>query len=92
MEKKDEQLWLLARKRARFKKNVSFYLIISGFLWAIWWFTAGTFNRNMDWPWPIWPMLGYGLVIVFQYFEAYDHDKETSTQKEYDKLLRKKTK
>ena len=61
------------------------------FFWAIWWFTQGRNSGFGHWGsmWPIWPMLGWGLGIAFQYFDAYGHtDKGTAVQQEYEKLKR----
>ncbi|MBA2498967.1 MAG: 2TM domain-containing protein [Chitinophagaceae bacterium] len=88
MDEQEKQLWKLARKRAEFKKNLSVYLIASVFFWTIWWFTFGMHGRNMKWPWPIWPMLGWGLALVFQYIEAYKGDSKTLVDREFEKLKR----
>jgi hypothetical protein len=90
MEPRDEQLWRLALKRARFIKNLSAYLIISGFLWAIWWFSMGQYNTNMSWPWPIWPMIGWGIGLAAQYFNAFGDDKEKFAERHYERMKRKK--
>jgi hypothetical protein len=36
---KDQILWMMAQKRARFKKHLFTYLIINIFLWIIWFLT-----------------------------------------------------
>jgi hypothetical protein len=89
MEEKDRRLWILARKRVQFRRSLSMYLIISAFLWAIWWFMSGMHGRNMRWPWPVWPMLGWGLGLIFQYLDAYKNDNESLAEKEYEKLKRR---
>lgn len=88
MEQKDERLWRMAKKRAGFKRSLNSYIIINAFLWAIWWFSSGRHGQNMDWPWPIWAMLGWGIGLAFQYFEAYRGDKETIAEREYEKMKR----
>ena len=88
---KDEQLWRIAKKRAAFKKHFATYIIINGFLWALWYITAG---RSYEWnkdnilsAWPIWSTLGWGIGIAFNYVGAYHNlDKDDAVQKEYDKL------
>lgn len=85
-QQRDEKLWRIARKRASFKRSLSVYFIIIGFLWVIWWFSNGRHGNNMSWPWPLWAMLGWGLALAFQYFEAYNGDKETLAEKEYERL------
>ncbi len=86
----DERLWRIARKRADFKKNLFVYLVINTFLWAIWWFTIGRNVGFRGYPWPIWVMLGWGIGLAFQYFNAYNGTKEELTQQEYEKLKRDK--
>ena len=88
MDERDKRLWAIARKRAEFKKRLSYYLIAHAFFWAIWWFTLGQHGRNMNWPWPIWPMLGWGLGLTIQYFEAYKGDAASLAEREYEKLKR----
>ena len=90
MENRDEQLWRIAKKRAGFKKQLASYIIVNGFLWAMWYFTQGhsdfdDVNGN-DFPWPIWCTLGWGIGLAFSYYGAYHIDKETDTMKEYQKL------
>jgi hypothetical protein len=88
MEDKDENLWRIAKKRASFKKQLATYIIINGFLWAMWWVTDGHHREDRDlWDaWPIWSTLGWGIGIAFGYFGAYHGTKEDSTMKEYQKL------
>lgn len=84
---RDPKLWRIARKRTSFKKDLITYLIMNAFLWALWYFTQGR-NYNDGWPWPIWPMLGWGIALLFQYFDAYVYPSENSTEKEYEQLKR----
>ena len=88
IEDKDQALWRIATKRASFRKHIYTYLIINGFFWAIWLFSDS--NRSEGWPWPVWPMLGWGIGMAFSYFDAYHGDKSTLAQQEYDKLKREK--
>ena len=82
----DEELWRIASKRAKFQRSVVSYFIINAFLWIIWWFTSGTYGKNMGMPWPIWPMMGWGIGLVFQYLEAYGGGKKGLIDKEFEKL------
>jgi hypothetical protein len=81
----DERLWKIAKARATFKKSIFSYLVVGAFLWAIWWFTRGRYNEDA-YPWPIWPMLGWGIGLAFQYFNAYNGTKEDLQLKEFKKL------
>lgn len=87
MEERDKQLWQIAKKRAGFKKHLASYIIVNGFLWAMWWFTEG--HEGNDYggmPWPIWSTLGWGIGLAFSYYGAYHSDRETDTLREYQKL------
>lgn len=84
-EQKDERLWKMAKKRAGFQRSLASYFIVNGFLWAIWWF--GDDREGL--PWPVWPMLGWGIGLVFQYLNAYGGSKDDLAEKEYQKLKNK---
>ena len=83
---KDDQLWKLANKRAKFQRGLVLYFVMNAFFWLIWYFTAGKYGYNRTVPWPIWSMLGWGLSLIFQYMEAYGAGKESLVNKEYEKL------
>lgn len=90
MENRDEQLWRIAKKRAGFKRHLATYIIINGFLWALWFFTRGfadmdEMNEN-NVPWPIWSTLGWGIGLAFNYYSAFMDNRESDTMKEYQKL------
>ncbi len=97
MENRDEHLWRIAKKRAGFKKHLASYIIVNGFLWLMWYFTQGNAEllgndpdlqelREMNFPWPIWSTLGWGIGLAFNFYGAYLGDKETDVMKEYQKL------
>jgi len=83
-QQKDERLWELAKKRAGFKRHVASYFFTNAFLVAIWFFTSGP----RSYFWPMWPMLGWGLGLAFNYFEAYNGNKLFTAEEEYEKLKR----
>jgi hypothetical protein len=83
-EQKDEQLWRLAKKRAGFKHAFIAYLFVMAFLVGIWYFTSGPYSYF----WPKWAMLGWGLGLAFQYFEAYHGNAIFSAEEEYQNLKR----
>ncbi len=88
MEEKDENLWRIAQKRAKFKKHLAVYFVMNAFFWCIWYLTNADHDAS-PFPWPVWPLLGWGLGVVLQYFEAYHTDLGWSAEKEYDKLKNK---
>jgi hypothetical protein len=84
---RDPRLWEIARRRASFKSNLITYLIVNGFLWAIWYFTKEKYN-HYGWPWPIWPTLGWGIGQLFHFFGAYVYPEANSAEREYEKLTK----
>ena len=86
---KDPQMWELAKRRASFKGHLAIYLIISVFFWLLWYFTDSTQDNN-GLPWPIWPMLGWGIGVAFHYIGAYVRPKNNAAEKEYEKLMKDK--
>ena len=80
----------MAKKRAEFKKHLYTYIIINGFLWAIWFITEGNHEEEISWitAWPIWPTLGWGIGIAFDYVGAYHSSKADMVEREYEKLKR----
>ena len=48
----------VAERRRHRREHVVSYLAVISFLWIIW---AAT---GADYPWPIWPMAGWGLALV----------------------------
>ena len=86
MECTDQQLWAIAKKRAKFKRGLGAYSVVIPFLWIIWYFTMPGEWRFKHLPWPIWPMLGWGLGLGIQYVNAYVVELGSLEQREYDKL------
>ncbi|CAN5299718.1 hypothetical protein BH11BAC6_BH11BAC6_02590 [soil metagenome] len=91
-EERDENLWRIAKKRAAFRRHLYTYMIIIGFLWGVWWFTKGQYTGFYGFPWPLWAMLGWGIGLAFNYFDAYHGSKDDMAQEEYEKLKREKGK
>ncbi len=79
---KDEQLWKIAKARVAFRWSFASYFIVNAMLVVIWFFTLGPGSYF----WPIWPMMGWGIGIAFQYIHAFHSNETGAVQKEYDKL------
>lgn len=83
---KEQMLWKIAKKRVAFKRQLFSYIVINGFLWALWFFTS----RNNDpadlMPWPLWSTLGWGIGVAFSYYGAYMDNKADAVEKEFEKL------
>ena len=78
----DDMLWKIAKKRASFKWSFSVYVFVNAFLICVWYFTTGPGNYF----WPIWPMLGWGVGILFQYINAYQGNNVFTAAQEYERL------
>ncbi len=86
-EKRDELLWQIAKRRAGFKWNLAAYFIVNTFLIGVWYFSSGDINHF----WPIWPILGWGLGVAFNYFGAYHSNNIFSVEDEYEKLRKQQS-
>ena len=78
----DDLLWQLAKRRAAFKWSFAVYFFTNAFLVLIWFFTGGIHSYF----WPLWPILGWGLGISFQYIGAYQSHKFFTAEEEYERL------
>ena len=90
MESTDQQLWLVAKRRAKFKRSLSAYVLVISFLWIVWYLRIPELSRYERFPWPIWPMVGWGIGLGIQYINAYVFEVDSLEQREYDKLKAKK--
>ncbi len=82
IEPKDEVLWQLAKERVAFKWSLLSYIIVNLFLSGIWFYSSRDFNHF----WPIWPILGWGIGLAFQYAKAYHGNQVNRIENEYQKL------
>jgi 2TM domain len=78
----ETQLHELARKRVDFRCHLLVYCIINAALWMIWFVTGAHY------PWPVWPMVGWGIGVIFHYLFDYRSSKFFSEEEEYKKLRR----
>ena len=88
-EGKDARLWQLAHRRASFKKHLATYIVINLFFWVLWYFTKERYNHVSEYgfvPWPIWPMAGWGIGLVFHFIGAYMSTGYNTVEREYEKL------
>jgi hypothetical protein len=83
----DDALMKVAKKRSAFKLSLAVYCIINIFLIGLWYFTTGI----KSYFWPAWPMLGWGMGIVFQYIDAYlsSSNGAFSEEREFEKMKKK---
>lgn len=85
---KEQELWKIAKKRVSFKRQLGTYIIINGMFWLLWYFTDHT-DENSGVPWPIFPMLGWGIGLLVSFLKAYVFVSNDAVEKEYEKLKQK---
>ena len=83
---KDPELWEIAQKRVSFRSHLTVYIIMNVFFWLLWLFSGQEYNEGFDLPWPVWPMVGWGIGVFFHYMGAYVYPKNNSVEREYQKL------
>lgn len=88
-EGKDPHLWQLAHRRASFKRHLAIYVVINLFIWVLWYFTRGRFDFDASYgllPWPVWPMSGWGIGLMFHFIGAYVYTGDRMVEREYEKI------
>lgn len=83
---KDPHLWEIAKRRASFKYHLAAYVIFNAFFWIIWTFSGRHGYDHDGLPWPVWPMMGWGIGLLFHFLGAYIFPKEDAAEREYRKL------
>ncbi|HET9826280.1 MAG TPA: 2TM domain-containing protein [Chitinophagaceae bacterium] len=79
----DTQLRELARKRVDFRNHLIVYCVVNAALWMLWWVTGGGYI------WPIWPLAGWGIALIFHYVFEYRPSKYLSEEEEYRRLKKR---
>ncbi|WP_031525994.1 2TM domain-containing protein [Dyadobacter crusticola] len=84
---RDAVLWRKAKRRAAFKMHLRTYLIVNAGLWLL--YLATSYPHLNVFPWPIFPMLGWGIGLASHYFTSYgNYDEDSLAKREYEKLIR----
>ena len=76
----DAQLRELARKRVDFRRHLVVYFVTNAVLWTIWLVTG------QGYLWPVWPLAGWGIGVLFHYIFEYRSSSLLSEEEEYKKL------
>lgn len=89
---RDPYLWKQAKARVGFRMHLNSYLIVNAGLWLIWAATTFAFRADghsgLIFPWPIFPMLGWGIGLASHYFHTYRSSGHNMIEAEYQKLVR----
>ncbi len=86
-QEREKELWKQAKRRVGFRRHLAAYIIVNSFLWAMWLFTEPRMEDKV--PWPIFPMLGWGIGLAFDYYGAYMSNGSDAVEREYEKLKNK---
>lgn len=88
---RDKTLWKMAKKRVAFRQHLFTYCVVNAFLWGLWYYTRAEQGSGLKGiPWPVWATLGWGIALAFSFYEAYFGYQDFATEREYEKLMRKK--
>ena len=88
---KDPELWEIAQKRVSFRSHFTVYIVMNLFFWILWYFSGQRTTGGNGLPWPVWPMVGWGIGVFFHYMGAYVYPKNNSVEREYQKLKDKQS-
>lgn len=89
-EGKDPVLWDIAKKRAGFKSHLVTYLVVNAFFWGIWLIRGERHDHEHLFPWPVWPLLGWGIGLAFHFAGVYLFPEANAAEREYEKLINNK--
>jgi len=76
----DNQLHELARKRVDFRAHLITYCVIIPALWVTWYVTGHGYV------WPVWPMVGWGIGLIFHFLFDYRFSRLFSEEEEFKKI------
>ena len=79
----DSQLKELAHKRVEFRTHLVVYCVINTALWVTW------FVTGQGYIWPVWPLVGWGIGLLFHYLFDYRSSKLFSEQREFENLKKR---
>ena len=64
-----------AERRVSFKYHVLIYFIINILFWTMWYISLKNVpaakTRINSIPWPVWPMVGWGILLFLHYLAVY---------------------
>jgi hypothetical protein len=90
---RDPLLWKQAKARVGFQMHLRSYLTINAGLWLLWgllaFFSRDSLTTSL-FPWPFFPMLGWGIGLFMHYISAYNWigNERSMAEDEYQKLLK----
>lgn len=64
------------KKRQDFRAHVVVYVVVNGFLWALW--AILSLTNGWTFPWPIFPLLGWGIGLALNAWDVYGRHEITA--------------
>lgn len=78
-EEKDLEFQKAAKRRAAFRTHLLIYFIMNLFFWTIWYIrlknTANPPTEINTIPWPVWPLVIWGIGVYYHYHMVYRNRK-----------------
>src|SRR4051812_5013434 len=69
------------KARQEFRNHLAWYIGINLLLWAIWGFGS---HGGLDFPWPIFPTLGWGIGVFFHGMSVLQHSGMSEVRRELE--------
>lgn len=77
--------WNTPKSRTAFKWHALIYFIIIMLLWVMWYIGlktgTQTYEQRTRFPWPTWPMVVWGIILIYHYNAVFG--KRKSLPKDY---------
>ncbi|HZO96633.1 MAG TPA: 2TM domain-containing protein [Gaiellaceae bacterium] len=74
-----EQALERLRKQRDFRAHLLAYVLVNGFLWLIW-AVVLTAADGPSFPWPLFPLAGWGIGLVFHAWDTYGRKTFTAAE------------
>ena len=84
MDQRELELWERAKRRVLLRYHFGVYLVMIPVFWALWYGTTPPAHRGV--PWPIFPICGWGIGVLFHYLSAYHCLGDKAVSEEFEKL------
>ena len=90
---RDEELRKLAINRLKqkqaFRTHLFSFVVVNATLWIIWLITAISGSGGAWFPWPIFPTLGWGIGLAFNWRAAYGPGSRMISESEVEAEIRR---
>lgn len=71
-----------SKAKVTFKYHVLIYFIIMLLLWVLWYIGlktgTQTIEQRQSFPWPVWPMVIWGIILIYHYRFAFINNKPSN--------------